>query len=145
MTATMDAAGQGLATKAARIQAMRARLSALDPDQSRLFAETAAAASDTQSNALDELTEAIESRGFAMGFYRESRPRAFLAHEAVCRDARLPGVFPYGAEAAAVSASAAILYENEALVAGHGVRSALLAPVVAILGPERDWMVPEAG
>ena len=145
MTATMDAVDHALATKAARIHAMRAGLSRLDPDQSRLFAERAAAASDTQSNALDELTKAIESRCIAIGFYRESRPRAFLAHEAVCRDARLPGVFPYGAEVAAVSASAAILYENEALVAGEAVRSALLAPVVAVLGPERYWAGQEAG
>ena len=137
--AISDSTDRPLATKADRIHAMRSQLSQLNPEQSRRFLECAAAAAAAQDAALASLAAEINRRGAGEGFYRESRPRAFLAHEAVRRDARLPGVYPFGSEAAAINASAAILFENETLLAGDHVRQTLLGPVVSVLGPESVW------
>ena len=135
----VDLAEGALASKADRILAMRAQLSDLDPDRAGLFRVLAQSAADEQAVALDALADVIGRKGLGEGFFRESRPRAFLAHQSVRRDTRLPGVFPFGAEAAAVNASAAILFENEAMAAGEHVHRILLAPVVSVLGPEMTW------
>lgn len=135
----VDLADGTLATKADRILAMRAQLSDLDPDRAGLFRVAAQSAADEQDAALEALADVIDRKGLGEGFFRESRPRAFLAHQSVRRDARLPGVYPFGAEAAAVNASAAILFENEVLAAGENVHRVLLAPVVSVLGPEMTW------
>lgn len=125
--------------KADRIHALRELASSLDPVRAGQLLELAAQAAAAQAIAIHALSDAVGRAG-SMGFFRESRPKAYAAHQAVARDTRMAGVYPYGAESAVLNASSAILFENEAILVGERVRETLMGPVVALFGTESQWI-----
>jgi hypothetical protein len=72
----------------------------------------------------------------AYSYVRELRPAAWREFVSTVAAARSPGVLPWGAERAVIFAAAAILFREEAQIAGERVVATLSAPMRTVFADD---------